>query len=242
MVLTTVKMTPLALVRRDRTVPDVLTGPTHGCPTPTPPFNASSPLPLPSTPWHAVTEDDEDIGHLWPDDIETCFFLDSADLQEWDKWAPTGFFHGFTTNPTILRRDNVRCTLPSLRELTRQATSRGAVELQLQAWGSTDAELYSRALDLYELEPSMIVVKLPMTMAGLKAAYRLVDDEVPFTLTAVHSVHQVPVAIAAGAAYIAPYLGRMTDSGKDVSLRMTCTVSPISLSPCHLLASAWKAS
>ena len=148
------------------------------------------------------------------DDPTIRLYLDSADVTAWGKWAETGIIHGFTTNPTILKRDGVACTIHSMRSLTRHAFELGVNELQLQAWGATMQEIYSCALDLTELDPR-VVVKIPLTLDGLKAAKRLSDDDVPFTITGVYSVHQVVTALSAGASYIAPYLGRMNDAGKD---------------------------
>ena len=116
-------------------------------------------------------------------------YLDSADYEQWKKWAETGMFYGFTTNPTILKRDGVKCTLPSIRQMTRLAFELDIEELQLQAWGETVAEMYSNALDLAELD-TRVVVKVPMTMDGIQTARRLVNDGVPVTFTAVYSVHQ----------------------------------------------------
>ena len=132
-------------------------------------------------------------------------YLDSADYNEWKKWSETGMFYGFTTNPTILKRDGVKCTLPSIRQMTRLAFELDIEELQLQAWGETVAEMYSNALDLAELD-TRVVVKVPMTMDGIQTARRLVNDEVPVTFTAVYSVHQVVTALSVGAQYIAPYV------------------------------------
>jgi transaldolase len=95
-----------------------------------------------------------------------------------------------------------------------------SLSLTCAAWGRNPAELYSCALDLSELEPR-VVIKLPFTLDGLKAARRLRSDEVPFTLTAVYSSHQAATAVACGASYVAPYLGRMTDAGKDVRIALS---------------------
>jgi transaldolase len=57
-----------------------------------------------------------------------------------------------------------------------------AQELQLQAWGLTSADLYSCGLDLMDLD-QRIVVKLPITLEGAKAARRLIADGVPVTMT-----------------------------------------------------------
>lgn len=158
------------------------------------------------------------------DDPSMRLYLDSADYGEWKKWADTGMFYGFTTNPTILKDADVHCTLPSIRQLSRLAFELDVQELQLQAWGSTMAEMYSCALDLAELD-TRVVVKLPITMDGILAGRRLVDDGVPITFTAVYSSHQVVTALSTGAKYVAPYLGRMNDAGKDVRRCCVCFVS-----------------
>lgn len=159
--------------------------------------------------------EEDDYVEYEEDDPSLRLYLDSADTTEWAKWAEAGIFYGFTTNPSILKRDGVQCTVPAMRNLSRHAFDLGAEELHLQAWGTTMAELYSCGLDLVELD-SRVLVKLPMTLEGMKAANRLVADGVPITMTAVYSVHQIATAMALGASYIAPYLGRMNDAGKNV--------------------------
>ena len=72
-----------------------------------------------------------------------------------------------------------------------------------------------------------------MTLEGVKAARRLVDDGVPVTFTAVYSAHQVVTALAAGASYVAPYLGRMNDAGKDVSFVCCLLLAGISVNKTH---------
>ena len=48
-------------------------------------------------------------------------FLDSASVDAWRELLPTGLFYGVTTNPTILRRDGVPCTVPDVAKLARTA-------------------------------------------------------------------------------------------------------------------------
>lgn len=155
---------------------------------------------------------DEDV-----DDPSMRLYLDSANIKEWEKWAETGMFYGFTTNPTILKRDGVQCTLQAMRNLSRYADELEMEELQLQAWGLTWNDIYSCGLDLFELDSSRVVIKVPLTPAGVRAANRLLDDNVPVTFTGVYSAHQAVSAVSMGVNYVAPYLGRMNDAGKNVS-------------------------
>lgn len=148
------------------------------------------------------------------DDDSMRLYLDSADVQEWTKWAEAGLFFGFTTNPTILKRDGVPCNIASMRHLAREAFQLEVQELQLQAWGTTAAEMYSCGMDLMDVD-TRIVVKLPITLEGAKAARRLISDGVPVTMTGIYASHQVVTSLAMGAAYAAPYVGRMSDAGKN---------------------------
>ena len=142
-------------------------------------------------------------------------FLDSADPQAWQQWLPSGLFHGVTTNPTLLRRANQPCSLPALAELSRMALAQGIAELHLQAWGGTTAAILRCGQALAALAPGRIAVKLPVTQQGAAVARDLGRAGIPITFTACYEPHQVLIAAALGAAYIAPYLGRINDQGRD---------------------------
>ncbi|MFO7652727.1 MAG: transaldolase family protein [Candidatus Krumholzibacteriia bacterium] len=141
-------------------------------------------------------------------------YLDSADPSTWRRWLATGVFHGITTNPLLLERAGHSCNLDTLSRLTGTALELGAAEVHLQAWGDTAADLARCGRRLRDIA-AKVVVKVPVDEAGLVAARELHRDRVPVTLTALHHPHQAVLAAAAGAAYAAPYLGRMSDAGRD---------------------------
>lgn len=143
------------------------------------------------------------------------FFLDTALTEEWDDLLPTGLFHGVTTNPTLLERASQPCTLPNLEKLADKALSMSN-EFMCQAWGTTVDELVETGRALSAMSPPRVVVKVPITRMGLQAASRLIRDyQVRVCLTAGYHPKQALAAVAVGAEYLAPYLGRMTDAGKD---------------------------
>jgi len=143
------------------------------------------------------------------------FFLDTALTEEWDDLLPTGLFHGVTTNPTLLERASQPCTLPNLEKLADKALSMSN-EFMCQAWGSTVDELVETGRALAAISPHRVVVKVPVTRIGLEAASRLIRDyQVRVCLTAGYHRNQALAAVAVGAEYLAPYLGRLTDAGKD---------------------------
>jgi len=143
------------------------------------------------------------------------FFLDTADVQEWKDLLPLGIFHGVTTNPVLLERAGVACTVGECHRLARTAFELGAAEFMAQAWGGDTDSLVASGLALRAANPERIVVKVPVTADGTAAAARLVSAGTRVCLTACYSREQALVATAVGAEYLAPYLGRIGDAGHD---------------------------
>ena len=139
-------------------------------------------------------------------------YLDTADTAAWDRWLPVGIFHGVTSNPLLLEKAKVPCTIASLTKLAAQAFELGAQEVQLQTWGETQDTLVSTGKALAAID-QRVVVKVPITQLGTEAAATLIADGIRVTLTAVYEVPQILIAAALGASYAAPYLGRINDAG-----------------------------
>lgn len=141
-------------------------------------------------------------------------YIDSADVEVYDTWLSTGLFYGVTCNPTLVRKAGLACDVVVLKELARDALSLGAQEVHLQAWGADVEMLAWVGRQLAKID-RRVLVKLPATLEGTTVARSLIRDDIPVTLTAVYAVHQVMIAAALGASYVAPYLGRIIDSGRD---------------------------
>lgn len=139
-------------------------------------------------------------------------YLDSADRDDLAPLLDTGLFTGVTTNPLILQRGGVR--LAQVPELVRWLLDRGTAEVFVQTTRSEVDDLVAEAHELRRLS-DRLVVKIPATVAGLSATRRLADQDVPVLVTAVYHAQQAITAAAAGARWIAPYLGRMTEQGRD---------------------------
>jgi transaldolase len=141
-------------------------------------------------------------------------FLDTADTTEWQNWLPTGLFYGVTTNPLLLDKSQVTCSVEQLKDLARQALNLGAKEVQLQTWG-TSVDALVKTGELLAGISDCVVVKVPITKIGTEAASELIAQGIRITLTGVYAVHQVLIAAALGADYAAPYLGRINDLGRN---------------------------
>mgnify|MGYP001069378780 CR=1 FL=1 len=169
----------------------------------------TSPLPMPdsSIAHSAIAAQSNQSGPL-------RLYLDTAEVDAYKKWLPTGLFYGVTCNPLLLEKANVACTPSRLIALAEQACLLDCQEVHLQSWGSSPEELIKTGRTLSQAN-DRVVVKLPATQIGATAARVLIQEGIPVTLTAVYAVHQVLIAAALGASYAAPYLGRIKDSGKD---------------------------
>lgn len=139
-------------------------------------------------------------------------YLDTADIPTWQRLLPTGMFYGVTTNPKLLYQENIPCTVDNLAHLAEAAFDLGAQEIHLQVWGEDTAAMLQLGREIAAID-ARVSVKVPITPAGIVCARQLIAAGSRVTLTAVHSANQMLIAIAQGAAYAAPYLGRMNDAG-----------------------------
>jgi transaldolase len=141
-------------------------------------------------------------------------YLDSADIAELRACLPHPVVHGVTTNPTLLRRAGV--SWQALPDLLQELVSLGAQQVQAQV-RSADASGMLADADalLCRVDPNRLVVKIPATREGLRAGAILIPQGVAVTFTAVYALEQAHFAAELGAAYAAPYLGRLNDGGVD---------------------------
>jgi len=141
-------------------------------------------------------------------------YLDSAELSELRACLPHPVIHGVTTNPTLLKRAGVG--RDGLTALLQTAIELGAKQVQAQVSApQADAMLEDAERLLRPFERGQLVVKIPATREGLRAGAQLSARGVPVTYTAVYVLEQAHFAAQLGAAYAAPYLGRLEDAGVD---------------------------
>lgn len=141
------------------------------------------------------------------------FLIDSAVRDDVQAALRSGVVAGATTNPTLLRRAGVRAA--EVPTLARQILDWGAGELHLQVYAADAAGMLADAAALIALDPARVLVKIPATAEGFRAAAQLVNQGARVTLTAVYTLRQALLAHSVGASYAAIYLGRMRDAGLD---------------------------
>ena len=134
-------------------------------------------------------------------------FVDTADLEDLRALADTGLVDGVTTNPSLIARQG-GVFLQTIEAIC--ALIPGPVSAEVAA---TDSEAMAAEGDrLAALAPN-VVVKLPLTWDGLKAARRFTDKGVKTNLTLCFTATQALLAAKAGATYVSPFVGRLDDHG-----------------------------
>ncbi len=133
------------------------------------------------------------------------FFIDSANIDEIREGLKIGMVDGVTTNPSLIAKEK-REFNEVVREILQAVD--GPVSLEVL---SLDAEgMVGEAKSLAALGEN-VVVKVPMTVEGLKATKILAGMELPVNQTLVFSPLQALMAAKAGAAYVSPFVGRLDD-------------------------------
>ncbi len=87
----------------------------------------------------------------------------------------------------------------------------GPISGEVKATTADAAGMIAEGRAIYALDPKHMVVKIPMTVEGLKAIKVLAAEGIPTNCTLIFSANQALLAARAGAAYVSPFLGRLDD-------------------------------
>lgn len=136
-------------------------------------------------------------------------FIDTANLDEIKEAASWGVVSGVTTNPSLIAKEG-----RDLKEVITEITSLVDGPISAEVNEGKAEDMITQALELAKIHKN-IVIKLPMTMEGIKACKALTDKGIKTNVTLIFSVHQALIACEAGATYISPFMGRMDDIGLD---------------------------
>lgn len=133
-------------------------------------------------------------------------FLDTANLSEIEQAVSWGILDGITTNPTLMARAgaaNFRDHLKKICDLVQGPVSGEVISLEPDG-------MLEQARELASISPHM-VIKLPMTVAGLQTCKKLHAENIPVNMTLIFSPAQALLAAKAGATYVSPFIGRLDD-------------------------------
>ena len=135
------------------------------------------------------------------------FFIDTANVEDIKKANDTGVICGVTTNPSLIAKEG-RDFVEVIKEIA--AIVDGPISGEVKAT-TVDAEgMIAEGREIAKIHPNM-VVKIPMTIEGLKATKVLTSEGIKTNVTLIFSANQALLAARAGATYVSPFLGRLDD-------------------------------
>ncbi len=148
------------------------------------------------------------------------FFIDTASLTEIQEAADLGLLDGVTTNPSLLAKETGD-SMEIFREICKIVD--GPVSAEVTA---LDHEGMVREAEILRKIADNIVIKIPMTLEGLKALKTLSREGVETNCTLIFNATQALMAAKAGATYASPFVGRLDDiSGNGMYLiEQICTI------------------
>ena len=136
------------------------------------------------------------------------FFVDTAKIEDIRKANDMGVICGVTTNPSLIAKEGGKSQEEVLKEIASIVD--GPISGEVKAT-TVDAEgMIAEGREIAKLHPNM-VVKIPMTVEGLKATKVLSSEGIKCNVTLIFSANQALLAARAGAAYVSPFLGRLDD-------------------------------
>ena len=135
------------------------------------------------------------------------FFVDTANVEDIRKANDMGVICGVTTNPSLIAKEG-RDFVEVIKEITSIVD--GPISGEVKAT-TVDAEgMIAEGREIAKIHPNM-VVKIPMTVEGLKATKVLASEGIKTNVTLVFTANQALLAARAGATYVSPFLGRLDD-------------------------------
>lgn len=136
-------------------------------------------------------------------------WLDTTDLKTIEHAHSLDILYGVTTNPIILAEAN-QAEAPLFKEiLVRQI---GHLAVQIAETTKEDMLIQARSLHSFS---SRIIIKVPACRDGYFVIEELSEAGISVMATAIFEPHQAFLSLKLGAAYVAPYIGRIEDEGKD---------------------------
>lgn len=137
------------------------------------------------------------------------FFLDTADVALIGHYSEMGLVDGVTTNPTLVRKAG-----KGHKQVVLEICKLVKGPVSVEGIGNTAEELVKDGV-LYASWAKNVVVKVPMTLEGMKAVRMLSSKGIKTNVTLVFSASQALLVAKAGANFVSPFVGRLDDVSED---------------------------
>lgn len=136
-------------------------------------------------------------------------FADTADTKILAELYETNLIDGVTTNPSIIAKSG-RNVIEVIKEIADMIP--GPISAEVTATDYMD--MVKEGMKLASIA-SNVVIKVPLTVDGLKATRVFSDSDIMTNVTLCFSVSQALLAAKAGATFVSPFVGRLDDIGVD---------------------------
>jgi len=137
------------------------------------------------------------------------FFIDTANIDEIKDANSMGMVDGVTTNPSLIAREE-----GEFKDIIKEICSIVDGPVSAEVISLDYSGMVAEARELAKIGDN-IVVKIPMTIEGLKAVKTLSSENINTNVTLVFSALQALMAAKAGATYASPFVGRLDDLSED---------------------------
>ena len=137
------------------------------------------------------------------------FFLDTANLEELKTGASWGILDGCTTNPSLIAKEGIK-----FEDRVRQITEIVDGDISAEVLSTDAAGMLEEGRKLAAIHKN-IVVKVPLTKAGIQACSAFSKEGIRVNVTLCFSPGQAILAAKAGAYVVSPFVGRIDDGGWD---------------------------
>ena len=134
-------------------------------------------------------------------------FVDTAKVEDIKKANDMGVICGVTTNPSLIAKEG-RDFKEVITEITQIVD--GPISGEVKATTTSAEGMIKDGREIASIHKNM-VVKIPMTIEGLKAVKVLSKEGIKTNVTLVFTSNQALLAARAGASYVSPFLGRLDD-------------------------------
>ncbi|MGB4440004.1 MAG: fructose-6-phosphate aldolase, partial [Sedimentibacter sp.] len=136
-------------------------------------------------------------------------FIDTANVEEIRKANDMGAICGVTTNPSLIAKEG-----RVFEEVVREITSIVDGPISAEVISLDSEGMIREGIELSKIHKN-IIIKIPMTIEGLKAVKVLHKENIKTNVTLIFSASQALLAARAGAAYVSPFVGRLDDISCD---------------------------
>jgi transaldolase len=140
-------------------------------------------------------------------------FIDTANITHIKELYQSKLISGVTTNPSLMAKEGIQGTENCQSHYVEICKIvNGPVSAEVLSVDEKDMLIEGKALAALHQN---IVVKIPMTKAGIKTIHALTKKGIKTNCTLVFSANQALLAAKAGATYVSPFIGRLDDIGKN---------------------------